>query len=210
MKTVNEIFQEQNPQDGVVPEWAKKLAETYAAQPTVLEVGKVYQDINYPNSVVRKINDFGGYGFWPSRAWCDNIGVFEPFGWHPYPQSEWEALLIAKAEKDYPKGTRFRSVYSGDEYVSCGKFEFVDSIITSLNKGCVFNSGQWAEILPAKVEVDGWEVCRIDEYVRIKERDYPLSWFILLKRTLSDVDSSSVVIHGLTFTKEVIERILKM
>lgn len=32
MQTVEQIFEKQNPQDGTIPEWAKKLAETYAKQ----------------------------------------------------------------------------------------------------------------------------------------------------------------------------------
>lgn len=60
--------------------------------------------------------------------------------------------LLKKAEKDYPAGTKFISMYTFKEYTSTGRFDmfYDDEVSVYVKEGrftiSVFENGRWAKV----------------------------------------------------------------
>lgn len=125
-------------------------------------LGKIYKlenTYNYPKEILVKC-DYGDIievAYWTVEYIKNNYNCFKPTTKKAFEKQE----MLEKAKKDYPVGTRFRSLISPDQIQEVT--EATHSIETIFGKddlyaivrtdkhfggGCLFHGGKWAEIIP--------------------------------------------------------------
>jgi hypothetical protein len=130
-----------------------------------IEVGKWYKNCS---ALIKFTKDDGsdfiyGYGFDFQGEWIDNTRGWDKYrNWVEATKEEWESMLLKKAKKDYPKGTKFKNDRGviqtvekppyfdnvGNIHVSSPRNEWSDSLRKgSSNPIIYYNSGVWAEIV---------------------------------------------------------------
>ena len=125
-----------------------------------IEVGDVVKNSNDATILITKIdeecNSFLGYGFGYDKDWLGFSSFFWLDSAKKVPQEEWQSMLLEKAKKDYPGGTKVKSVCG--KYTRDVMFPFLcrfDAIIDSNGNGIrLFDNGVWAEIIEQPKEVE--------------------------------------------------------
>lgn len=110
-----------------------------------MDVGKPYRRWK---EVAIWNNGKNTYGFNCMGGWSDNM-LFSCNNVTEVSQEEWKSMLLEKAKKDYPKGTKFYSLLIDSEWcVECEDYEVDDKgVAADGNYVFVFNIGKWAEIV---------------------------------------------------------------
>lgn len=117
-----------------------------------IEVGKVYRYIDDDIICVTSIDDkkINFYGFNESGEWVNKDWYIINNNYEEVSQKEWGSMLLEKAKKDYPKGTKIKSMFDDGVIISYGKFKrskYEDKVYNATGYGCVYKEGVWAEIV---------------------------------------------------------------
>lgn len=133
-------------------------------------------------------------------------------------QEEINNALLEKAKRDYPIGTRFKSVASRNVYVTksndplwwCGMIYFNDG------GGALYSKGKWAEIVKQPdIEINGYKAEFFDKHVMFGCARIDMKVFLVLNASMSELNCTnkeskqieSITIGKGTFTKEQIKEI---
>jgi hypothetical protein len=126
--------------------------EGYIRIPIKKKVLPVNVWLEYRNgSIAFRTGKRSGYGFDAEGDWEDpDYYSFDDqvHNWELASKGKVNNLLVAEAEKRYPKGTKYRSAKDGGIYISTGSFHISRNgrIIESIN--CtVFKSGKWVDVV---------------------------------------------------------------
>ena len=136
-----------------------------------LEVGRWYKNVN--KALANYQGGKNGYGFSIEGEWMDkeNWSFNYPKNWIPATSEEVESALIAEAKKRGYKPNNFKCISipnlsgkldSDRIYFEHGKLWMG----SEYNSNCIFQRGQWAEIIPQN------KVITLDEAKKILAKKY--------------------------------------
>lgn len=153
--------------------YLKDYQKKYNLIPSI-EVGDVVKNSSGTAILITKIdeecNNFLGYGFGCDKDWLGFSSFFWLDSAKKIPREEWQSMLLEKAKKDYPGGTKVKSVCG--KYTRDVMFPFLcrfDAIIDSNGNGIrLFDNGVWAEIIEQPKEVETEETEILDALILLR------------------------------------------
>lgn len=93
-------------------------------------------------------NDIVGYAIFRGKWYdCSDTG-WRRNTWELATDDEVKAALFKEIEKrGFKEGVKIKSAYMDAEIILEGKSEYYDCNTITFMRGCVFNSGKWAEVV---------------------------------------------------------------
>ena len=197
-----------------IPDYFECINARFNSSFTLGKIYKLENTYNYPEKLAVKC-DYGdviGVFYWDKSYIEEGHNCFKPTTKQAFEKQE----MLAKAKKDYPVGTVFRSLITPDqiqevteathsvEIAHNGDLYAIVRTDKHLGGGCLFNDGKWAEILKLKyVSEDGVKIYDDMMTYMVQEHDEKISSFT------RNVWGGSSKDHKYFYHKENAERYIK-
>ena len=163
-----------------IPDYFECINARFNSSFTLGKIYKLENTYNYPEKLAVKC-DYGDVievFYWDKSYIKKGHNCFKPTTKQAFEKQE----MLAKAKKDYPVGTVFRSLITPDqiqevteathsvEIAHNGDLYAIVRTDKHLGGGCLFNDGKWAEILKLKyISEDGVKIYDRMKTYRIEE-----------------------------------------